>query len=86
MFLSGLCFIIGFIKTLSFFFQWNKLKGSLAFFTGIFVLLAGHPIIGVMIELVGFYLLFKSFLPTVFGYITSFIPFSSVVKVTRPLA
>lgn len=80
MFLAGLCFIIGFFKTFSFFFQWNKLKGSLAFFTGIIVLLAGHPIIGVVIELVGFYLLFKGFVPTAFSYVTSFVPFFGVVK------
>lgn len=80
MFLAGLCFIIGFLKTFSFFFQWHKLKGSLAFFTGIIVLLAGHPIIGVTIELVGFYLLFKSFAPTVFDYIANYVPFFRIVK------
>ena len=75
MFLAGLSFIIGFMKTLSFFFQWHRLKGSIAFFTGIIILLAGHPIIGVVIEFMGFYLLFRSFLPTAFLYITSFVPF-----------
>jgi len=80
MFLTGLSFIIGFRKTFSFFFQWHKLKGSIAFFTGIIVLLSGHPIIGVIIEFVGFYLLFSSFLPTALQYITSYIPFFNVVK------
>lgn len=80
MFLAGLSFLIGFGKTLSFFFQWHKLKGTFAFFTGIFILLAGHPIIGVIIELVGFYLLFSAFVPTAFQYVTSFVPFFGAVK------
>ena len=80
MFLAGLSFIIGFMKTLSFFFQRQKLKGSVAFFAGIMILLAGHPIIGVIIEFIGFYLLFRSFLPTAFQYITSFVPFFGAVK------
>lgn len=80
MFLAGLSFIIGFMKTFSFFFQWQKLKGTIAFFSGIFILLAGHPIVGVIIEFVGFYLLFRSFLPTAFQYLTSFVPFFGVVK------
>lgn len=80
MFLAGLSFIIGFTKTFSFFFQWHKLKGTFAFFTGIIILLAGHPIIGVLIELVGFYLLFRSFLPTAFQYMTSYLPFFGAVK------
>lgn len=80
MFLAGLSFIIGFLKTFSFFFQRQKLKGSLAFFAGIIILLMGHPIIGVLIEFVGFWLLFKSFLPTAFQYMTSFVPFFGAVK------
>lgn len=80
MFLAGICFLIGFRKTFSFFFQKEKAKGTLAFFTGIFILFSGHPIIGIIIELVGFYFLFKSFLPTAFQYVTSYIPFFNVVK------
>lgn len=80
MFLAGLSFIIGFKKILSFFFQWHKIKGTIAFFSGIFILLAGHPIIGVIIEFIGFYLLFRSFLPTAFQYITSFVPFFGMTK------
>lgn len=80
MFLTGLSFLIGFMKIFSFFFQWHKLKGSIAFFSGIIVLLLGHPIVGVTIELVGFYLLFRGFLPTVLQYVTSFVPFFGAVK------
>lgn len=80
MFLAGLSFIIGFFKTFSFFFQVNRLKGSIAFFAGILVLLLGHPIVGVIIELVGFYMLFKGFLPTALQYLTSYVPFFSLVK------
>lgn len=76
MFLAGLTFIMGFRKVLSFFFRLERLKGSVAFFIGILILLLGHPLIGVAIELVGFYLLFKSYVPTVMQYI----PFMSTVS------
>lgn len=75
MFLAGLSFLIGFMKIFSFFFQRNKMKGTIAFFSGIFILLAGHPFVGVIIEFIGFYLLFAGFLPSALLYITSFLPF-----------
>lgn len=80
MFIAGLFFVIGFKKTFQFFLQWHRMKGTCAFFVGIFVLLLGHPIIGALIELVGFYLLFSSFVPTAFQYLTSYIPFFGLVS------
>lgn len=59
LFLSGLGCVIGLERTFRFFFQRHKIKGSLAFFGGIFVVLLGFPIIGMVIESYGFFALFR---------------------------
>merc|ERR1711881_98404 len=59
LFLSGLAFVIRLERTLRFFFQWHKAKGSTAFFGGIFVVLFGWPIIGMCVEAYGFVVLFR---------------------------
>ncbi|XP_029842769.2 vesicle transport protein GOT1B isoform X1 [Ixodes scapularis] len=63
LFLCGLAFVIGLERTFRFFFQRHKLRGTLAFFGGIFVVIFGFPLIGIIIETYGFVLLFRS-LPT----------------------
>ena len=50
--------IIGFERTLRFFFQRYKIKATLLFFGGILILLLGWPLVGVIVELYGFFLLF----------------------------
>lgn len=82
LFLTGLTFIIGPKRTFFFFVQWDKMKGTFAFFTGIFIVLSGHPVIGVAVEAVGFYLLFKSFIPKAFDYIVKFVPFLGYARHT----
>ena len=61
LFLSGLAFVIGLERTFRFFFQYHKIKGSTAFFGGIFVVLFGYPLIGMIIEAYGFIVLFSGF-------------------------
>lgn len=63
MFLGGLSFMIGFDKVLNFFFIKEKTKATSAFLGGIVVVLLGFPIIGMIIEGYGFYILFREFLP-----------------------
>jgi len=63
LFLSGLAFVIGLERTFRFFFQYHKIKGSTAFFGGIFVVLFGYPLIGMIIEAYGFIVLFSGFFP-----------------------
>ncbi len=50
--------IIGFERTFRFFFQRYKLKGTALFFGGISLVLIGWPVIGMIIEFYGFFLLF----------------------------
>ena len=58
LFLAGIIFIIGAGRTYRFFFQSHKLKGTAIFFGGIFLVLIGWPIIGMIIEFYGAFLLF----------------------------
>ncbi|CAF4485108.1 unnamed protein product [Rotaria magnacalcarata] len=58
LFLAGLSMIIGFERTLRFFFQRNKIKATLLFFGGISIVLFGYPLVGMIFEIYGFFLLF----------------------------
>ncbi|XP_060521162.1 vesicle transport protein GOT1B isoform X2 [Cylas formicarius] len=69
LFISGLATVIGGKRTFFFFFQRHKVKGSLAFFGGIFVVLAGWPLIGMIIECYGFALLFSGFFPVAINFL-----------------
>jgi len=69
LFLSGLAFLIGLNRSFRFFFQWHKLRASVCFFGGIFVVLLGWPLIGMIIEVYGFILLFSNFFPTVIHFL-----------------
>ncbi|OXA37645.1 Vesicle transport protein GOT1B [Folsomia candida] len=69
LFLCGLAFLIGLERTFRFFFQRHKIKGSAAFFGGIFVVLIGWPIIGMVVETYGFFLLFSGFFPYAINFL-----------------
>ena len=51
--------MIGLERTFRFFFQKHKLKGSSCFLGGVLVVLFGWPLIGMIIEIYGFVLLFR---------------------------
>jgi len=70
LFISGLAFIIGLERTFWFFFQKHKWKASLAFFSGIAVVLIGWPLIGMIFESYGFVLLFRGFFPAALSFLT----------------
>lgn len=59
LFICGLACIIGLERTFRFFVQRKKIKSSLAFFGGIIIVLMGYPLIGMVIESYGFFLLFR---------------------------
>ncbi|CAF0984454.1 unnamed protein product [Adineta steineri] len=69
LFLAGLSMIIGFERTFRFFFQRYKIKASLLFFGGITVVLLGWPLIGMIIEFYGFFLLFGGFIPIAINFL-----------------
>ncbi|XP_055009494.1 golgi transport 1Ba isoform X2 [Boleophthalmus pectinirostris] len=69
LFVVGLAFVIGLERTFRFFFQRHKLKASSLFLGGVLIVLIGWPIIGVLLELYGFFLLFRGFFPVVVGFI-----------------
>lgn len=69
LFIAGLACVIGLERTFRFFFQRHKVKGTLCFFGGIFVVLVGWPLIGMCIELYGFYHLFSGFFPVAINFL-----------------
>ncbi|XP_022238615.1 vesicle transport protein GOT1B-like isoform X1 [Limulus polyphemus] len=69
LFLSGIAFVIGYERTFRFFFQQHKLKGTVAFFGGIFLVLFGWPLVGILIETYGFILLFSGFFPVALNFL-----------------
>uniref|UniRef100_A0AAX7TQ34 Golgi transport 1Bb n=1 Tax=Astatotilapia calliptera TaxID=8154 RepID=A0AAX7TQ34_ASTCA len=69
LFVAGLSFVIGLERTFRFFFQKHKMKATSFFLGGVFVVLIGWPIIGVLLEIYGFFLLFRGFFPVVVGFI-----------------
>ncbi|EDW46099.1 vesicle transport protein GOT1B [Drosophila sechellia] len=69
LFISGLACVIGVERTLRFFFQRHKVKGTTAFFGGIVIVLLGFPIIGMIIESYGFFALFSGFFPVAINFL-----------------
>ncbi|KAJ8903968.1 hypothetical protein NDN08_000499 [Rhodosorus marinus] len=63
LFLSGVTLVIGPQRSVTFFFQKKKLKGSIVFFVGIALVLIKWPVIGILVESFGFINLFGDFFP-----------------------
>ncbi|PBP28509.1 Got1-like family protein [Diplocarpon rosae] len=68
LFLLGLTIIIGPQKTALFFARRQKLKGTVAFFMGLFLILMRWALVGFFVELYGIFVLFGDFLGTVAGF------------------
>ncbi|CAF1032133.1 unnamed protein product [Adineta ricciae] len=69
LFLAGLSMIIGFERTFRFFFQRYKVKATALFFGGIAIVLLGWPLIGMIVEVYGFFLLFGGFIPIAINFL-----------------
>lgn len=69
LFVAGLSFVIGLERTFRFFFQRHKMKATGFFLGGVCVVLIGWPIVGVVLEVYGFFLLFRGFFPVAVGFI-----------------
>jgi len=59
LFIAGLAFVIGLERTFRFFFQTHKMKATGFFMGGILIVLLGWPVIGMVLEIYGFFLLFR---------------------------
>ena len=67
--------LVGVWGTVKFFVKRNKIKGSLVFFAGflwIVIGFTGFTIIGFLLQLYGAFLLFRSFIKTIFSYMQTF--------------
>ncbi|XP_061678997.1 vesicle transport protein GOT1B-like isoform X2 [Syngnathoides biaculeatus] len=60
LFVSGLSFVIGLERTFRFFFQRHKAKATGFFLGEVLAVLIGWPVVGVLLEIYGFFLLFRS--------------------------
>lgn len=69
LFLLGLYFFIGITGIIKFFTKKGKLQGSFVYFGGLVVIFLGFTIIGVFGQIVGFFIIFRSFLPDFYDYI-----------------
>lgn len=69
LFIAGLSSVIGLERTFRFFFQRHKVKASAGFFGGIIVVLLGWPIVGMILEMYGFILLFSGFFPVAVNFL-----------------
>ena len=63
--IAGFVLCVGFERTGRFFGQVERLKGTACFLGGIFILLLGWPVIGILMEAYGFVALFGGFMPMV---------------------
>eukprot|EP00164_Ancoracysta_twista_P006155 GFYU01008517.1.p2 GENE.GFYU01008517.1~~GFYU01008517.1.p2 ORF type:complete len:140 (+),score=37.78 GFYU01008517.1:166-585(+) len=69
MFLAGVTLVIGTQRTLRFFFVKKKIRGTSTFFVGMLMVLWGWPVIGMFIEIFGFFNLFGDFFPVVLKFL-----------------
>ncbi|KII70130.1 Vesicle transport protein GOT1A [Thelohanellus kitauei] len=67
---SGILTIMGLSKGSRFLFTPGKLKGTFLFLVGFFLVIIKWSFLGTIMELVGIFLLFSGFIPTVFGFLT----------------
>src|SRR5687767_13519776 len=67
----GICSLIGVKNTIMFFFKKSKLRGSAFFFAGFILIIIGWYLfttLGFFAQLYGIFLLFRSFIKTIFSY------------------
>jgi hypothetical protein len=62
LYLFGITLIIGIQKTIQFFMRKEKIRGTLCFFIGVFLVFLKYAFIGVVIEVFGFVNLFGYFM------------------------
>ncbi|KAI9139276.1 vesicle transport protein [Paraphysoderma sedebokerense] len=92
LFLAGVTFVIGFQKSIAFFARRNKIRGTICFFLGVVLVFVKWPVIGMIVEMLGFVNLFGDFFPVVISFlrrlpvIGNFLNLPGVSKVVDQLA
>lgn len=84
LFLSGVMMIIGPQRSVKFFFQKKKARGSCFFFAGMALVLLRSPVIGILIEAWGFINLFGDFFPIVLSFLRR-VPILGNILCTPPI-
>ncbi|KAI8375975.1 Got1-domain-containing protein [Radiomyces spectabilis] len=69
LFLSGITLTIGIQKTVAFFAQRNKIRGTICFLGGILLVFIKWPLFGIIIEVFGILNLFGDFFPLIFSFL-----------------
>ena len=69
LFLLGLYFFIGVTGIVKFFTKKGKIQGSCVYFGGLLVVVFGWTFVGVVCQVVGFFIIFRSFLPDFYDYV-----------------
>ncbi|CAA7061835.1 unnamed protein product [Microthlaspi erraticum] len=64
LFISGVSLTIGLKSTMQFFMKRQNYRGTISFGVGFFFVIIGWPILGMMLETYGFFVLFSGFWPT----------------------
>ena len=65
----GLYFFIGVSGILKFFTKKGKIQGSFVYFGGFLMIVFGWTILGTIAQMIGFFIIFRSFLPDFYDYI-----------------
>ncbi|CAM6034809.1 unnamed protein product [Sphagnum compactum] len=65
LFIAGVTLTIGLKSTVSFFLKPRNYKGSISFAVGFCLVLVGWAVLGMLVEVYGFFVLFSGFWPTV---------------------
>ncbi|CAF1269282.1 unnamed protein product [Didymodactylos carnosus] len=76
----GLILLLTIDRAKTFFTQPDRYKASLCFFSGIILLLLRWPIVGVILEIVGFYKLFGGFIPLIINVMKSIPGFGLILS------
>mmetsp|Transcript_4791 Transcript_4791/g.7216 ORF Transcript_4791/g.7216 Transcript_4791/m.7216 type:complete len:141 (-) Transcript_4791:808-1230(-) len=67
LFLIGTGYIVGTFALVTFFVRPTKMKGSLCYFSGLFLILVNWAVLGSAVQLVGLFYLFRDFLPQLYS-------------------
>jgi Got1/Sft2-like family len=67
LFLIGASYSAGWFTLTMFFVKPTKIKGSFCYFSGMFLILIGWSFVGGIVQVLGFYYLFRDFIPHVYA-------------------